>query len=374
MARKKKEAPDLTRKEASASAMNEGSASVQKEGSASVQGAASVPAAVSSVLSKPVSLLEKEFPDGPKMPEQAKPPPEASPPFSSEMTVIADAPESLASSAPASLDIHSPKTKKFFSIKKSARAPAQEKADDAGKTADEAKKMAGETKAKMAGKTRTKTAEEVTFPASSSSVVSVGDAMDASAPSEPATSDTMPEAPASAGPQAPPEPESLSADEKQILLKPYVQDSDPSRVLEAALFTSSQSLATSDLARLVGIAAVGHVNELMGKLAKEYDERNSSLEIVQEENSRWAMRVRASFAPTVRQFAGEAEISRHALRTLAYIAKNNGIAKRTLFSRLGSTIYEDVAELAEKGFVSATPSGRTSVLHTTAKFKQYFEG
>ncbi len=356
--------------------MKEGSASVQKEGFASVQGAASVPAAVSSVLSKPVSMLEEKFSDGPKMPEQAKPPPEASPPFSSEMTVIADAPESLASSAPASLDIHSPKTKKFFSIKKSARAPTQGKADEAKKTADEAKKMAGETKAKtkMAGKTRTKTAEEVTFPASSSSVVSVGDAMDASAPSEPATSDTMPEAPADAGPQAPPEPESLSADEKQILLKPYVQDSNPSRVLEAALFTSSQSLAASDLARLVGIAAVGHVNELMGKLAKEYDERNSSLEIVQEENSKWAMRVRASFAPTVRQFAGEAEISRHALRTLAYIAKNNGIAKRTLFSRLGSTIYEDVAELAEKGFVSATPSGRTSVLHTTAKFKQYFEG
>ncbi len=148
---------------------------------------------------------------------------------------------------------------------------------------------------------------------------------------------------------------------------------DQARVLEAALFMASQPLATSDLAKLVGIAAMGFVDEKLDALAREYDGKKSAIEVVKEESGKWAMRVRATYAPSVRGFAGEAEISRHALKTLAYISKNEGIKKRDLFKRLGSSIYENVAELVEKGFVAATPAGRTVSLKTTAKFRQYFE-
>ncbi len=147
---------------------------------------------------------------------------------------------------------------------------------------------------------------------------------------------------------------------------------NPLAVLEAALFMSGQPIGAADLAKLVGIAALGHVNELLSKLSESYARAGSALEVVQEENGKWVMRVRASYAGSVRNFAGEAEITKHALRTLAYISKNEGIKKRDLFMRLGSTIYEDVAELLEKGFVSATPAGRTVSLKTTAKFRQYF--
>ena len=149
---------------------------------------------------------------------------------------------------------------------------------------------------------------------------------------------------------------------------------DPLRVLEAALFMSPQSLPAADLGKLVGIASVGHVGTLLSQLGKQYDATGSSLEVVEENPGKWTMRIRASFAPTVRRFAGEAEIPKHALRTLAYISRHEGITKRDLFRRLGGTIYEDTAELLEKGFVSAKPSGRTMALTTTAKFKQYFTG
>ena len=347
------------------------------------------PSAASSGVSAPASLLDKKSLEGPEMPEEAKPPVGAKPPFWSagpaqsgssqdpasalvpEMTVIADEPKDSPQKASASASgpphpppdsiasqpaprIHAPKARKFFSLKKSgvASAPALKKMEGAQEPLSQAD-------------------ENANGPSPQENGDAVRPSPDAP---EPSPEDTMPKGPADADMSAPAGPDSLSADEKQILLKPYIQDSDPSRVLEAALFMSGQSLATSDLARLVGIAAVGHVNEMLGKLAQDYDSRNSSLEVVQEENSKWSMRVRASFAPAVRQFAGEAEISRHALRTLAYISKNNGITKRTLFGRLGSTIYEDVSELVEKGFVAATPSGRTSALRTSAKFKQYFEG
>lgn len=148
---------------------------------------------------------------------------------------------------------------------------------------------------------------------------------------------------------------------------------DPLRMLEAALFMSSQSLQSADLGKLVGIAAVGHVNKLLAELGKQYNASGSALEVVEENPGKWAMRIRASFAPAVRRFAGEAEIPKHALRTLAYVSRHEGITKRELFRRLGGSIYEDAAELIDKGFVAAKPAGRTKSLSTTAKFKQYFQ-
>ena len=149
---------------------------------------------------------------------------------------------------------------------------------------------------------------------------------------------------------------------------------DSEKVLEAALFMAGQPLAAADLAKLVGIAAIGHVDEKLAKLASKYEGEASAIEVVKEENGKWSMRVKAAYAPSVKSFAGEAEISRHALKTLAYISRNEGVKKRDLFNKLGSSIYEDVAELVEKGFVTATPAGRTVSLKTTAKFRQYFEG
>jgi segregation and condensation protein B len=149
---------------------------------------------------------------------------------------------------------------------------------------------------------------------------------------------------------------------------------DPLRVLEAALFMSPSGVTAFELGKLLGIGAVGHVSKLLNQLSDYYEKSGSSLEVVEDTPSKWVMRVRSHFAPFVQKFAGEAEISRHALRTLAYISRHEGITKRELFRRLGSGIYQDVAELEEKGFIIAKPAGRTKSVSTTQKFRQYFQG
>ncbi len=149
---------------------------------------------------------------------------------------------------------------------------------------------------------------------------------------------------------------------------------EPLRVLEAALFMSGSGMPAAELGKLVGIGAVGHVSGLLNQLAAQYEQSGSSLEVVEENPGKWAMRIRAAFAPAVRRFAGEAEIPKHALRTLAYVSRHEGITKRELFRRLGGGIYEDAAELIDKGFVQAKPAGRTMSLSTTPKFRQYFQG
>lgn len=160
---------------------------------------------------------------------------------------------------------------------------------------------------------------------------------------------------------------------EQTDLKPYTMPENKMRVIEAALFMSGQPLHPKDLGKLVGLRAESKILRMMKTLADEYNQNTeSAVEIAMEKSGYWTMRVKKEYAPAVRAFSSEAEISRHAIKTLAYIYRNEGITKRTLFSRLGGSIYEDCSELEEKGFITTEPFGRTKKLFITPKFKHYF--
>ena len=148
---------------------------------------------------------------------------------------------------------------------------------------------------------------------------------------------------------------------------------DPSRAIEAALFMSSRPLKREEIAKLIGTGSLGSVDTAVSALQKEYSERKSAIEI-SSENGIYSMRLKQDYVSQTKQFSTEAEISRHGLKTLALISKNEGITKRKLFGMLGSSIYSDCAELGEAGFISHRKAGRTSSLHTTPKFRDYFGG
>jgi len=150
-----------------------------------------------------------------------------------------------------------------------------------------------------------------------------------------------------------------------------MKDVDEKRIIEAALFVSAKSLSLTELKELTGIAALGYIKKMMASLQKEYDERGSAIEIM-EMNGRYEMRARNQYIDRVKQFAQDSEISKAALRTLAYISKNDGVLKSTLAKRIGSQIYQDVKELTENDFVRSEKAGRTSKLFLTDKFKKYF--
>ena len=150
-----------------------------------------------------------------------------------------------------------------------------------------------------------------------------------------------------------------------------MEENEMPKVIEAALFMSSRPLSVAELGKLIGVAAPGFVTQKLRAIQDAYNAAGSAIEIA-EEDGKYYMRVRQELVPYVKTFAQAAEISPHALRTLAYVAKNEGVTKRTLFLKLGSGIYEDVGELVEKGFVATRRAGRTKAVSTTAKFKAYF--
>ncbi len=145
------------------------------------------------------------------------------------------------------------------------------------------------------------------------------------------------------------------------------------KIIEAALFMSTKPLSVADLAKLLNIAAIGYVTKEIKELQKQYLEKDGAIQIF-EENGKYVMTLKSEYAKEVKDFAKEAEISPHALKTLGYIAKNDGILKSILCKKLGSTIYQDVMELDEKGFINQKKAGRSKKLFLTQKFKDYFKG
>jgi len=150
-----------------------------------------------------------------------------------------------------------------------------------------------------------------------------------------------------------------------------MDEQETKRIIEAALFMSSKPLSSEELAKVANIAAAGYVQQLADGLRQEYGQRGGALEIV-ESGGKYMMQVRAQYAQKVGVLAKEAELGRGAMRILALISKNDGIEQSKLVKMLGTTVYEYMHELVERGFVSRSKKGRTMVVRTTPKFKEYF--
>ncbi|MFA6530184.1 MAG: SMC-Scp complex subunit ScpB [Candidatus Micrarchaeia archaeon] len=148
-------------------------------------------------------------------------------------------------------------------------------------------------------------------------------------------------------------------------------DLNEKRVIEAALFISAREMSLEELRTLTGIGALGYIQKMVEELKKEYDERTSALEII-DVNGKYVMRIRNDYLGRVKQFAQDSEITKPALRTLAIIAKHDGILKSDLVKKMGPQAYMDVKELVKSGFVKTHKAGRTSKLTVTDKFKKYF--
>jgi segregation and condensation protein B len=143
------------------------------------------------------------------------------------------------------------------------------------------------------------------------------------------------------------------------------------RIIEAALFISGRDMSLEELRQLTGIGALGYLKTVVDELRDDYEGRGSAIEVL-EANGKYSLRVKNDCIGRVKQFAQDSEISRVALRTLAYLSKNDGMLKSTLVKRLGTGIYQDVKELVANGFVKQQKAGRTSKLILTDKFKKYF--
>ena len=141
--------------------------------------------------------------------------------------------------------------------------------------------------------------------------------------------------------------------------------------IEAALFVSGKAMSAEELSAATGIASIGYVKKLADELIEEYRTREGSI-CVLKVGDKYALSIREQYAGRVSSVAGQPELSKGALRILAYVSKNEPILQSSVVKAFGSTVYDYMKELVENDFIRTAKEGRSKKLETTQKFKEYF--
>ncbi len=144
---------------------------------------------------------------------------------------------------------------------------------------------------------------------------------------------------------------------------------DVKQILEASLFSSEEPIKLSDIAREFNISTKDLYRALRS-LKKDYDERNSAIEIVKI-GQKYVMQLREEFLEIGYRF-GKPELDRDVIKTLAIIAYYQPIKQSDLREMLGEKIYEHVDLLRKKKLVNLKKEDRTFVLTVTKNFSTYF--
>ena len=149
------------------------------------------------------------------------------------------------------------------------------------------------------------------------------------------------------------------------------QQSDYKKLIEAALFMSPNALSISELSGITGIASMGYLELATKSLIEDYKARDTALEII-EIDRKFMFSLREPYASKVSRFASGPDITRGALKLLAYVSRNNGALQSGIVKIFGASTYDHVKELTEKGFLETRKEGRSRKLLVTNKFREYF--
>jgi len=141
--------------------------------------------------------------------------------------------------------------------------------------------------------------------------------------------------------------------------------------VEALLFSSGRSMAIEELCMICKDSPENMLTALQ-ELRKTYEEKKSSLMIV-EEGNKWKISVRENYTPLVRSIVTETELTKAVMETLAVIAFKYPVLQSEVVKIRSNKAYEHLNELEELGYITRTKHGRTNKITLTQKFFGYFE-
>lgn len=141
--------------------------------------------------------------------------------------------------------------------------------------------------------------------------------------------------------------------------------------IEAVLFTTAKALNAKEIGEILSIEA-DVAEEALLELIMDYSSRDGALEI--DDENGYILQVKEEHMDIVEKLC-PVELKPAVLRTLSVIALKEPIRQTVLKDMRGSTAYEHVQELLDKGLISKSKdkNGRSFNLKTTPKFAEYFK-
>ncbi len=141
--------------------------------------------------------------------------------------------------------------------------------------------------------------------------------------------------------------------------------------IESLLFSSGKMMSEQELAGLT-TSSEQEVHEALEALKKEYDERDTSLMLMQS-GINWKLNVREKYLGLVTKIVSDTELPFPVLETLSVIAYKAPAMQAEVIKIRGTNAYEHVGVLVEAGFVEKKKEGRSFKISLTPKFFEYFD-
>jgi segregation and condensation protein B len=145
---------------------------------------------------------------------------------------------------------------------------------------------------------------------------------------------------------------------------------DHRQLVEAALFVSTDPISIKKLEEISG-AGSGEIKRVIKELQESYEKQDSAIEIRKIGRDLFIMQAREVFAAPLLELV-KPTVSQEVLKTLSLIALKQPIMQAEVVKSRGPVTYQHVKELLGKEFITAHPTGRTKIIHTTRKFADYF--
>lgn len=141
-------------------------------------------------------------------------------------------------------------------------------------------------------------------------------------------------------------------------------------IVEAALFVAGRPISVEEL-NIKTELKKKELEDILKELILEYMERPTALEIIQI-GDKYSLQIKPEFTQNVKKFASGGLIPEAVLKTLTIIALKQPVMKNTLIKIRGSTGYEHVKFLLDRGFIEQAKKGRSQELVTTELFADTF--
>jgi segregation and condensation protein B len=143
-------------------------------------------------------------------------------------------------------------------------------------------------------------------------------------------------------------------------------------MIEAALYVAGRPLDLKTLASVIRTRSRKLTRRLANTLKEEYERKNTSLEILQVEDERFVMQLKAEYSPRVKRLAIRPLLTIGPLKTLSYVAYRQPVTQKQVINVRGSHVYSHLKQLDELGLITREPAGRTKIIRTTPFFADYF--
>jgi segregation and condensation protein B len=143
-------------------------------------------------------------------------------------------------------------------------------------------------------------------------------------------------------------------------------------LIEAALYVAGRPLDLKTLASVLKTRSKKKVQRLAETLMEEYKNRETALEILELENKRYVLQLKAEYTPEVRRLAIRPLLSVGPLKTLSYIAYRQPISQAQVIEVRGHHAYDHLKQLEDMNLIAREKVGRSRIIRTTDFFADHF--